>query len=126
MLTNRLPESIATERLVPVYLSPDSAMLFALLECDSNKQVVLKEYRELKSRNLQSDISLSNGKMEYKVKTLRDTVYIPAKDSIIYQPVLVSGQVNDLTPWQKTRLRIANFVLILIPLIGFIYFKLKK
>ena len=42
------PANIATERLVPVYLSPDSALLTALFECDSSNQVVMKAYNELK------------------------------------------------------------------------------
>jgi hypothetical protein len=93
---------LITERLVPVYLPSDSASFWALFECDSDKQVILKAFNELKSKGVQSDFSFESGQVVYKTKTVRDTIYIPAKDSLIYVPVEVSGEkVNYLTFWQQ-------------------------
>jgi hypothetical protein len=100
-----LPDNLVTERLVPVYLSPDSALLTALFECDSNNQVVMKAYNELKSAGVESNLSFDNGKLDYKANAKRDTIYIPAKDSIIYVPLPVPGDtvyINRLTWWQQT------------------------
>ncbi|KAA6336272.1 hypothetical protein EZS27_015559 [termite gut metagenome] len=116
---SNLPEEVVTERLVPVYLSPDSAMLYALLECDSDKQVVLKEYYELKSQSVQSDFSFENGGVVYKTKTVHDTIYLRARDRIVYKPVPVPGEkVNYLTFWQQFwiyagRLLLAALVVVL-------------
>jgi hypothetical protein len=105
------PANIATERLVPVYLSPDSALLSALFECDSNNKVVMKAYNELKSAGVESSLSFDNGKLDYKANTKHDTIYIPAKDSIIYVPTPVptpvpgeTVYVNRLTWWQQTEI----------------------
>jgi hypothetical protein len=97
-----LPDNVVTERLIPVYLPPDSAAIWALFECDSNKQVILKAFNEFKSKSVQSDFSFESGEVVYKTKTVHDTIYIPAKDSLIYVPIEVPGEkVNYLTFWQQ-------------------------
>lgn len=99
------PANIVTERLVPVYLSPDSALLTALFECDSSNQVIMKTYNELKSTGVESSLSFDNGKLDYKANAKHDTIYIPAKDSIIYVSTPVPGDmvyINQLTWWQQT------------------------
>jgi hypothetical protein len=83
-------------------LPPDSAAIWALFECDSDKQVILKAFNEIKSKRVQSDFSFENGEAVYKTKTVHDTIYIPAKDSLIYVPVSVPGErVNYLSFWQQ-------------------------
>lgn len=96
-------DSIVTERLVPVSVAPDSALLSAIFECDSNNQVILRAYNELKSAGTQSDLSFKDGKLDYGTITAHDTVYIPAPT--IYKPVPVPAPteyINHLTWWQKT------------------------
>jgi hypothetical protein len=101
--------------LVPVYLSPDSALLTALFECDSNNRVIIKAYDELKSAGVESSLSFDNGKLDYKAEAKHDTIYIPAKDSIIYVPVEVPGEpVNHLTWWQHTWIYIGRLFAVIL------------
>lgn len=118
-----VPDPVVKERLVPVYISPDSALLTALFECDSNNQVILRQMEEWKGKSMESDLSFENGRLDYKAKANPDTVYLPGKDSLIYvpQPVEVRVEVNRLTWWQETWIRtgkvlsaLAAFLLIFI------------
>lgn len=97
-----MPEPLVTERLVPVYLSPDSALLTALFECDSTGRVILKAYNELKSAGTESRLHFEDGRLDYEAKEKPDTVFLPVKDSIIYVPQLVEVEVNRLTWGQET------------------------
>lgn len=83
----------------------DSALLSALFECDSNSRVILKAYNELKSRNVESRLSFEDGRLDYSATAARDTVYIPAEDSIVYVPQYVEVEVNRLTWKQETWMR---------------------
>lgn len=102
-----VPDPVVKERLVPVYISPDSTLLTALFECDSNKQVILRQMEELKGKSMESNLSFKDGRLDYKAKANPDTLYLPGKDSIIYvpQPVEVKVEVNRLTWWQETWIR---------------------
>ena len=40
-----------------------------------------------KNKKVKSDVTFNNGKLNYRVKTLIDTVYIPVKDTIIKNEV---------------------------------------
>lgn len=106
-----LPEPVVRERLVPVYLSPDSALLTALFECDSMGRVIMRQMEELKGERMKTGLSFKDGKLDYKAKTKPDTVYIPGKDSIIYVPREVTVEVNRLTWWQETWIRIGKMSL---------------
>ena len=100
------------ERLVPYALPEDSTRLTALLECDSLNQVIIKELNEVKSGKIQSDLSLDGGKFSYGTYHPPDTVYVPAKDSIVYRkepyPVEVPIKVNELTREQTFQVWIAR------------------
>lgn len=128
------PANIVTERLVPVYLSPDSALLTALFECDSSNQVVMKAYNELKSAGVESSLSFDNGKLDYKANAKHDTIYIPAKDSIIYVPKYVPGEtvyINRLTWWQQAQIYLCRllavvFLIKYLPSIWKVILKLLK
>ena len=106
-----LPGNLVTERLVPVYLPADSALLTALFECDSNNRVILKAYDELKSQGMNRHLTFENGRLDYDLEAVHDTVYLPAKDSIIYVPQPVEVEVNRLTWWQETWMRIGKISL---------------
>ena len=101
------------ERLVPYALPEDSTRLVALLECDSLNQVIIKELSEVKSGKIQSGLSLTGGIFDYSTYHPPDTVYVPAKDSIIYirdlYPVYVEMpiEVNKLTKLQSFQIRVA-------------------
>lgn len=111
-----LPANLVTEYLVPVYLSPDSALMTALFECDSNNRVILKAYDELKSKGMETGLHFKDGRLDYQAKAKPDTVYIPAKDSIVYVPQPVEVEVNRLTWWQETWIRIGKTLLSLLAL----------
>ena len=72
-----VPEPVVRNRLVPVYLSPDSALLTALFECDSTGRVLMQEVEELKGKAMETDLSFKDGKLDYKAKAVPDTVYVP-------------------------------------------------
>jgi hypothetical protein len=95
---------------VTVEIPADSAVLSALLECDSLNNVRLVEIDELKSKRVESSFNLSTAgnkqsSLNYVVRTVFDTVYISTKDSIIYQEVPlrveIPVEVNRLTGWQS-------------------------
>lgn len=72
--------TVIHDKLTPVALPKDSAMIRAYFECDSNFNVVLKELKEIKTRNIQASFDYGNGVFEYDLRTGGDTVYIPGKD----------------------------------------------
>lgn len=72
--------TVIHDKLTPVALPKDSAMIRAYFECDSSFNVVLKEMKEIKSRNIQASFDYGNGVFEYDLRTGGDTVYIPGKD----------------------------------------------
>jgi hypothetical protein len=103
-------ETVIKERLVPVEIPADSAVLAALLECDSSSQVRLVELNELKSGRVESDLSLSpviyskQTSLNYRAIIIRDTVHVAARDSIVYREiplrVEIPVEVNRITGWQ--------------------------
>jgi hypothetical protein len=116
------------ERLVPVTLPADSSSIKALFECDSLNNVVMRELNESKTKGVESQVSFTNGWLNYHTVTIHDTVYVAAKDSIIYKEVPfrveVPVEVNKLTQWQILQIWAgrALFALVLV-WIGLSYFK---
>lgn len=115
------------ERLVPVELPADSAILSALFSCDSTNQVILRELSDSKTRG-QSQASFIGGKLTYKLITLHDTIYMKAdsvfieKDKIIKVPVEV--KVNELTKWQG--FQIVGFRVMAVALLLWLFLKYWK
>jgi len=108
------------ERLVPVQLPADSSNFYALLECDSTNQVILKELSEEKTKRVQSQVSFNNGLLKYLTVTVRDTVFLSAKDSIIYKEIPVRVEipveVNKLTQWQVLQIWAGRILLLAVVL----------
>lgn len=77
------------ERLIPYALPADSSSVEALFECDSLNKVQLKEISELKAKGLRSRFSFDNGAFKYNLNQSTDTIYIPAKDSIVEREIPV-------------------------------------
>jgi len=74
-------DSVLIEKLVPVYLSPDSARIRALLECDKNGKVFLKWFDAEHSKRINLQFKLDSlGNLLADIKTNPDTVYIPANN----------------------------------------------
>lgn len=91
-------------RLVKVKPNDDSIRMKAMFECDSLNQVVLKSVSEQKTPGVSSNTNFANGLFDYKMVVVHDTVYVEAKDSLIYKEVAVKievpVEVNRLTKWQ--------------------------
>lgn len=93
------------DKLTPMALAPDSSYVQMLLACDSLNQVYLKEITEYKGKRVETSISLKNNELQYKTKFIRDTIYLPSRDSIVVRtvPVAVATPVyiNELSWWQE-------------------------
>jgi hypothetical protein len=92
------------ERLVEVHTPADSAWLRAWLQCDSNYRVMLCGIDERKTSGMETSLTLSNNKLSYRVTRVSDTVYIPARDSIVVREIPLRVEIpvatNRLTGWQ--------------------------
>lgn len=115
------------ERLVPVEIPADSAIIAALFACDSTNQVYLKELSEKKSGG-QSNSAFKDGKLTYKLIIRHDTVFVQAKDSIIYKEIPVKipveVRVNFLTKWQG--FQIVGFRVLAVALVLWLFLKYWK
>jgi hypothetical protein len=102
-------ETVIKERLIHIEIPADSAVMSALLECDSMNNVRLVELHELKSKGVQSKLSI-NGEaskqstLTYRLQVVHDTMFVTAKDSIVYKEiplrVEIPFEVNHVTGWQ--------------------------
>jgi len=98
--------TVARERIEQVPVSPDSAMLQALFECDSNNAVIMSRYNEIKTTGMQSSLEFSQGRIIYKTNTVHDTINVTVHDTIIDRqtPIEVEGPtqyINKLEWWQE-------------------------
>ncbi len=92
----------------------------------------MKAYNELKSAGVESNLSFDNGKLDYKAKAKHDTIFIPAKDSIIYVPVPGETIYFNRLTWQQEmqiylfRLLVVILLIMYLPSIRKVIFKLLK
>lgn len=105
------------ERLVPVEIPADSALIQALFDCDSTNKVVMRELNDVKSRG-QSATSFQDGKLTYKYILQHDTIYIPS-DSVIIEreipvKVPVEVKVNHLTQWQIFQIWLGRIFIVVV------------
>lgn len=117
------------ERLVPVKIANDSLSIKALFRCDSLNNVVMKQLTEQKSKGVSSQFTFNAGQLKYKADAAHDTIYLPAKDSIIYKEVPIKVdvpvEVNKLTQWQIIQMWAGRVLLGLMLLYG-IYTVIKS
>ena len=123
-------QTIIRDRLVEVSIPADSAIMTAYLECDSNYNVLLRRFDEQKSAKMATSLDFdTGGKLSYQVVRVRDTVYIPARDSIVYKeiafPVSVPVEVNRLTGFQHFQIWAGRFLLAIV-VMCFIFKRLRK
>ena len=126
-------DSVVIERLVEVPLPPDSATIRALLECDEHGRVVLRWLDIANSRNAQAQMTIDSlGNLLAKMRTLQDTVYLPAKEVVVSKKEKVPYPVErELTRWEQFRMdvggwSIAFIIIIIVIVIGRIIYKLRK
>jgi len=123
-------QTIIRDRLVEVSIPADSAIMTAYLECDSNYNVLLRRFDEQKSAKMATALDFdTGGKLSYQIIRVRDTVYIPARDSIVYKeiafPVSVPVEVNRLTGFQHFQIWAGRFLLAIV-VMCFIFKRLRK
>lgn len=118
------------ERLIPVTIPADSAWLYALMECDSLNNIVIKQLSESKTKNMQTSYTLTQtGKqalLNYTAQTRPDTVYLKEKTISTYKEKPVNVPIPVRMPlrwWQKILIWEGAFlnVLIIIAIIKKIY-----
>ncbi|NDW10956.1 hypothetical protein [Dysgonomonas sp. 520] len=114
------------ERLVPYALPPDSSSIYALFECDSLNNVYLKELHDQKTSGWHGSFSFNNGAFKYDLNKPPDTVYVPAKDSVVYKEVPVEVvkevEVNKQTDWQIIKGWLGILMLVQIGVLALKYF----
>lgn len=104
-------DSIVVEKLVEVQLPPDSATIRALLECDENGKVVLNWLDIANSKNAEAQLTIDSlGNLLAKMKTQKDTVYLPSKEVMVTKEEKVPYPVEkELTRWQQLKLELGGW-----------------
>lgn len=104
-VSNQRTTSQTIDSLKPVVLPADSSMMRALFECDSTGKVILRDYNELKSKGIETNVIYRDGELRYRVIVKYDTVYVPYRETSIMQecePIIITKiQKAPLPWWQK-------------------------
>lgn len=113
-------ETVITERLVPISIPADSAVVSMLFSCDSLNRVLLTKYSEQKTANVSTELKSNNNAVEIRFQTKHDTIFKVIRDTSIYieQPIIVEveKEVNVLKFWQKGLILIGVVALVLLAL----------
>lgn len=111
-----LTEVIVRERLVPVQVPADSSLVQALLECDSNYKIVIKQLSITPGNTLATALQQHSDSIVVKTVSVPYPIYIRARDSIIEREVKVEVpvpvEVNKLSWWQKALIRVGALALV--------------
>lgn len=112
ILTNRT-DSIYIDKLLPYPLPADSASIRALMECDENGKVVLRWLDMANSKNVQLIFTLDSlGEVIADMKVLRDTVYLPSRETIVTKEVEVPVPVEkELSRWEKAKIEVGGWAI---------------
>jgi hypothetical protein len=104
------------ERLVPLPVVQDSALVRMMLECDSANNALVAELETVKSTAVETAFKQRLNGVEIRFKTIRDTVYLRATDTIRQEPVVVEveKEVNVLKWWQKTLMALGIMMILII------------
>lgn len=106
------------EKLVPVTIPADSSSLQALFKCDSTNQVIMTLLGQSQTANMSQSFQFNNGVLDLNSKIPPKIIYLPSKDSIIYQdrPIKVPYPVttNVLYWWQTTLMWLGVVFIILV------------
>ena len=113
-------ETVITERLVPISIPADSAVVSMLFSCDSLNRVLLTKYSEQKTANVSTELKSNNNAVEIKFKNNPDTVFKVIRDTNSYKeiPIIIKTEkkVNVLKFWQKGLMLIGVIALVLLAL----------
>ena len=123
-------DSVVVEKLVEVQLPPDSVTIRALMECDQNGKVVLNWVDIANSKNAEAQLTIDSlGNLLAKMKTQKDTVYLPSKEVTVTKEVKVPYPVEkELTRWQQFRMDFGGWAMciVVISILILIVYKIKK
>ena len=94
---------VEKETLVPMPMPQDSATIRAWLECDEWGRVVMRWLETERSKRAQLQVSLdSMGVMMARMKTLRDTVYLPSREIVRTDSIVVPVPIEKpLGEWES-------------------------
>lgn len=103
--------TVEKETLVPVPMPVDSASVRAWLECDERGKVVMQWLEVEQGKNIQLQFTIdSMGVVISKMRTVKDTVYIPSKEIVREKRVEVPYPVEKkLTQSQKLYISLGKF-----------------
>jgi hypothetical protein len=109
----------------------DSAYVFAWMECDSSRQVVIRESEIVNGRYIQLRKEVESGKYKVYVRLPArvDTVRVSVTDhsSTTSEIKVQQVKVNELTSWQRFRLSAFPwFVALLVLIIMYVGWKIYK
>ena len=99
-----------TERLVPIEVPGDSAVLVALFECDSLNRVLLKDFKDFKGRAVGTKLQFKDGKLDYRADFKPETVYLPSKTVEIEKEVPVMVEVPKVEYRQTKMQRVFFYI----------------
>lgn len=85
-----------TERLVPIEVPGDSAMLIALFECDSLNNVLLKSISEKKGKQTGTSLDFKDGRLNFRADFKPDTIYVTGKTIEIEREVPIIVPVPEV------------------------------
>ena len=112
----------------PYTIDGDSAYVFAWMECDSSRNVVIRQNELINGKyiRLQSEIQDGKYRVFIRVPGRTDTVYVPATShsEVSNNTTVQQVKVNELTRWQIVRLYAFPWLIGLLVLIA-AYFALK-
>lgn len=109
-----------------IVMEADTAMMQALLECDSLGNVYITEIETLrKSSDMETTVKIERDTLH--IFTKRDTIteYVSIKDSYYTEvDTIIKVVERELSRWEKFRINIGNAVLVLVG-IALVYIILK-
>ena len=121
-----------TERDTVVEVQADSALINALLECDSIGNVLLKQITayEAGKHVKPPRLDIRDNVLTATVKVDSFGIFMTFRERYVERTDYMESQekeivyVNRLTEWQKFRIRLANVVRVVVPV--YIVFKCRK
>lgn len=94
---------VEKETLVPMPMPQDSATIRAWLECDERGRVVMRWLETERSKRAELQVSLDSlGRLIARMRTARDTVYLPSKEIVRTDSIEVPVPVErPLGRWER-------------------------
>ena len=117
----RTTDSICIERLAPYAVEPDSTLVSALLECNKEGKVMMRNLQTANSKNAELSFALDSvGKLDVKTVVNHDTIYMKSDSIVIKTTTKEYIEVpTKLTKWQSWKIKVGGWVTALLAL-GFI------